>query len=326
MRLYQRIAYILILVVAAPLVAAAAPSAPGASRAVVEEQIIAQATAHYKEGLAAWQKNEPDRARREWNAAVDLYLESSVPMRESERLMHSYREMVETINHVELSMETAGTQLQTQIYVPSPDEFAQALEAVATVEGKPQIATGTNAHVDVFLRYYTSGRGKETMRRGLTRANGYRLVAEQIFREEGVPTELVWLAQVESGWQATALSPVGALGVWQFMPATGQRFGLRQNGLIDERMDFLKSTRAAARYLKFLLNRYDGNWPLAIGAYNCGEGRMDQAIARAGVRDFWVIRRRGLLPTETANYVPSVLAAILIASNPGQYELNSTAT
>jgi membrane-bound lytic murein transglycosylase D len=319
----KRLIAVLALLFVAPAVAFAAQPAGGSADSAVE-QVVAQATAHYNAGREAWERSEHDRARREWNQAVDAFLTSPVPVLKSDRLKASYRELIETINAHERGAELAGTQLPTQIYVPTADEFAEALEALPTVEGKPQLAFGTNGHVDSFLRFYTSGRGRETMTRGLARSNGYRALAQQIFKEEGVPAELVWLAQVESGWQSRALSPMGALGIWQIMPATGQRFGLRQNGVVDERLDFAKSTRAAARYLKFLLNRYDNNWPLAIGAYNCGEGNMDRAIARAGgVRDFWTLRRRGLLPNETANYVPSVLAAILVASAPEQYKLGS---
>jgi membrane-bound lytic murein transglycosylase D len=169
-----------------------------------------------------------------------------------------------------------------------------------------------------FLAYYTEGRGRGVAIRGIVRSNDLREDAEQIFREEGVPVELVWLAQVESGWRNTAVSPVGAAGVWQFMPATAQRFGMDPN----ERADFDLSTRAAAKYLRILANRYDGNWPLAIGAYNCGEGAMDRAIARTGSRDFWAIARSGALPTETANYVPAVLAASVFGDMPADFELD----
>jgi len=178
--------------------------------------------------------------------------------------------------------------------------------------------------VETFLRYFTVGRGRNTAIRGVFRSEQYRDAAARIFKEEGVPSDLIWLAQIESVWQPTAISGAGAAGIWQFIPATGQRFGMScSRDELDERMDFEKSTRGAAKYLSWLSKRYHGNWPLAIGAYNCGEGAMDRAIARnGGVEDFWSISRAGYLPTETANYVPAVLAATLFGTDPTRYDLD----
>lgn len=172
--------------------------------------------------------------------------------------------------------------------------------------------------IEKYVDHYASGRGRETTRQGLARSADYRARAEQIFTAEGVPAKLVWLAQVESGWKSEAVSPVGAGGVWQFMPATARDFGMRVDDEVDERLDFEKATRASARYLKRLSKRYDGNWELAIGAYNCGEGAMDRAIERAGgVENFWVLARAGVLPDETARYVPAVLAATIVGAELG---------
>jgi membrane-bound lytic murein transglycosylase D len=113
------------------------------------------------------------------------------------------------------------------------------------------------------------------------------------------------------------MSWASASGLWQFIPGTGSRFGLKRTAYIDERNSFEGATRASARYLKFLANRYGGNWELAMAAYNSGEGNVDRAISRAGVSNFWVAYP--YLPKETRNYVPNILATILIANNPGQY-------
>lgn len=178
-----------------------------------------------------------------------------------------------------------------------------------------------NDAIAKYVKYYGQGRGRGTAIRGIVRAEPMLERAKAIFEEEGVPSDLVWLAQTESGWRAVAVSPVGAGGVWQFMPATAGRFGMLVSDSVDERVDFEKSTRAAAKYLRWLAKRYNGNWPLAIGAYNCGEGRMDRAVAAAGVADFWEIRRRGLLPTETSEYVPSVLANSVIGTARDRFDL-----
>jgi hypothetical protein len=132
--------------------------------------------------------------------------------------------------------------------------------------------------------------------------------ASQIFVEEGVPLELLVVAEVESGFDPLAISPKGARGPWQLMPATAERFGLRVDGLMDERIHPERSTRAAARYLRELHAQF-GNWLLALAAYNAGEQRVAKAVKRGGTRDFWQLAARRLLPTETQRYVPAVLQA-----------------
>jgi membrane-bound lytic murein transglycosylase D len=170
--------------------------------------------------------------------------------------------------------------------------------------------------IQQFINYYR-GRGRTTMEVGLYRSGMFMRMARRIFREEGVPENMAWLGQVESAWKPTALSWAAASGLWQFIPGTGARFGLKRTAYVDERNGFDDATRASARYLKFLANRYGGNWELAMAAYNSGEGNVDRAIRRAGVTNFWIAYP--YLPQETRNYVPNILATILIANSPQQY-------
>src|ERR1043166_5116669 len=170
--------------------------------------------------------------------------------------------------------------------------------------------------IQQFINYYR-GRGRSTMEVGLYRSGMFMRMARRIFREEGVPENVAWLAQVESSWKPTALSSAAASGLWQFIPGTGFRFGLERTAYVDERNSFDEATRASARYLKFLANRYHGNWELAMAAYNSGEGNVDRAVRRAGVENFW--EAFAYLPQETRNYVPNILATILISNNPNQY-------
>lgn len=170
----------------------------------------------------------------------------------------------------------------------------------------PQIAT--------FLTFY-NGSGRASLGKGLTRLAEYRPMMTRIFREEGVPEWLLAVGLVESGYSPDALSPKNALGIWQFIPETGQRYGLRQVAFLDERRDPEKSTRAAARYLRDLYALF-GDWPLVLAAYNAGEGRVARALQRSGVRDFWGLVDRGLLPSETVRYVPAVLAVSHFISEP----------
>jgi membrane-bound lytic murein transglycosylase D len=170
--------------------------------------------------------------------------------------------------------------------------------------------------IQQFVNYY-QGRGRTTMSTGLYRSGMFMRMARRIFREEGVPENVAWLGQVESAWKPAALSWASASGLWQFIPGTGSRYGLRRTAHLDERNSFEQATRASAKYLKFLANRYNGNWELAMAGYNSGEGNVDRAIRRAGVANFWVAYP--YLPKETRDYVPNILATILIANNPNQY-------
>lgn len=169
--------------------------------------------------------------------------------------------------------------------------------------------------IQQYINYYR-GRGRTTMEVGLYRSGMFMTMARRIFREEGIPENVAWLGQVESAWKPVAMSHMAASGLWQFIPGTGSRYGLRRTAHVDERNSLDEATRASARYLKFLYNRY-GNWELAMAGYNCGEGNVDRAIRRAGVANFWAAYP--YLPKETRNYVPNILATILVANSPGQY-------
>jgi membrane-bound lytic murein transglycosylase D len=155
------------------------------------------------------------------------------------------------------------------------------------------------------------------MENGLRRSGQYMRLARKIFAEEGVPLDVTWLGQVESAWKPKAVSWASASGLWQFIPSTGRMYGLRQNAFIDERNSYEQATRASARHLKDLSKRYNGNWELAMAAYNTGAGNIDRAISRAGTANFWMIYP--YIAQETRNYVPNILAVILIAKNPEKY-------
>jgi membrane-bound lytic murein transglycosylase D len=208
------------------------------------------------------------------------------------------------------------TQDEEDIESPTAQNQLRLIESAAT---NRSLGFSFQAHplVQQYINYY-QGRGRQTMSAGLYRSGMFMRMARRIFREEGVPENVAWLGQVESAWKPTALSWASASGLWQFIPATGARFGLRRTSYVDERNGFEAATRASARYLKFLADRYDGNWELAMAAYNTGEGNIDRAISRAGgVKNFWVIYP--YIAQETRNYVPNILATIIIANNPSQY-------
>jgi len=155
---------------------------------------------------------------------------------------------------------------------------------------------------------------------GMRRGSKYLRMIQSVFRAEGLPLDLAYVPLVESAFKPNALSHVKAKGVWQFMSGTAVENGLRNDWYIDERSDPEKATVAAAKYLHTLGRLFDGNWHLALASYNGGPGRLQKAIKRAGVDDFWKLAERPkLLPRETREYVPMILAAIVIARNPAQY-------
>jgi membrane-bound lytic murein transglycosylase D len=175
-----------------------------------------------------------------------------------------------------------------------------------------------NEKVRYFIKHYT-GPGKTTFTRWLQRSGRYLPLMRRIFREEGLPQDLAYLAMVESGFNTNAYSWAHAVGPWQFIESTGKGFGLQNGWWLDERRDFEKSTRAAAMYLKSLYQRFDGNWYLAVASYNSGAGKISRAIKKYKTRDFWELSRGKYLKDETKNYVPKLLAVLRIAKEPGKY-------
>lgn len=208
-----------------------------------------------------------------------------------------------------------GDELAKLVLTPEEQAFSpDELDAMA--KSNIGFKFDANPMIQQYINYY-QGRGRATMESGIRRSGQFMKMARKIFREEGVPEDIAWLGQVESAWRPNARSWAAASGLWQFIPGTGARFGLRQTAWIDERNGYEKATRASAKYLKFLADRYNGNWELAMAAYNTGEGNIDRAIASAGTSNFWEIY--AYIPQETRNYVPNILATILVAKNPAKY-------
>lgn len=177
--------------------------------------------------------------------------------------------------------------------------------------------TFTHPGVERFVAQF-QGAGRNSLRSALSRSGRYVPRMSTILRKRGVPQELAYLPLIESGFRPHAVSRAGAVGPWQIIAATGRRYGLRIDRYVDERRDPVKSTRAAAKYLKDLYAMF-GNWHLSLAAYNNGERNIARILETREVEDFWEMRRRGYLCTETADFVPQFLAALRIAETPAMY-------
>ena len=320
-------------------------------------QIISRAEDHFRKGKLNLEDSKREQARQEFDKAVDSILESGFDVRASQKLQTYYLELVERIYREEVPLQqpvvapntatmqlvAQNTQTQDQSKTPPPtvgfrdqkfepsplDDLSRLvlrpdettftnkdLEDLEAAKARVNFAFTLNPLIQGYINYY-QGRGRTTMESGLRRSGQFMKLARKIFAEEGVPLDVTWLGQVESSWKVRAVSWASASGLWQFIPSTGRRYGLRQTAYIDERNSIEQSTRASARYLKFLAQRYNGNWELAMAAYNTGEGNIDRAISRAGSANFWMIYP--YIAQETRNYVPNILAVILIAKNPEKY-------
>ena len=202
-------------------------------------------------------------------------------------------------------------------YVSLPESEASISEESVKFDVPVQV----NKEVRAYLVYFSKER-KEVIRRQLARSKNYLPMVKEIFQEYGLPEDLAYLAMIESGFNPKAYSPAGACGMWQFIKTTGLRYGLVINNDVDERYDPEKSTRAAAKYLLDLYKRF-GSWYLAAASYNCGERRVQQELSKSNNQNFWELSANKCLPNETKNYVPQMIAAIIIAKNPEKFGFTS---
>lgn len=186
----------------------------------------------------------------------------------------------------------------------------------------PSYPVVVNAPVEALIDHFAA-RDRDRFSVWIARSGRYLGMIQRIFREHGLPEELAYTAMIESGYSPRAVSRVGAKGMWQFMEATARRYGLLINRWVDERLDPVKSTVAAARYLGDLYGMF-GHWFLAQAAYNAGEVRVGRAIQRARTTDFWALTQTRHLPDETKMFVPQILAATVITREPARYGFEVT--
>ncbi len=293
--------------------------------------MIANADKEYQAGRADYAAGHLEAAKEKFNRAFNLLLSGPVDVKSDDRLQQEFDKIVEGTHELELQALQAGDGFTEQRAEPAPIDEANELtfpvdpniKARAEQEVKTthsDLPLVLNDAVASYINYFSS-KGRGFLERGLVRAGRYRDMILRTLKKEGVPQDLIYLAQAESGFHPLALSRAGARGMWQFMASRGKGYGLERNWWMDERQDPEKSTRAAAEHLKDLYNQF-GDWYLAMAAYNSGPGTVQRAVQRTGYADYWELYRRGVLPAETRNYVPIILAVTIMAKNPAQYGLD----
>jgi len=319
----------------APAETAAAPQqveVPAAAPVDPVEVVVTKAEVEFKAGEANYQAGHLDAAKDNFDKAFDIVLESKIPVHSDERLEREFDKIVENVNQLEMQALKEGDGFTEQKAEPAPIDEANDVtfpvdpavreKAEAEVrETHSDLPLVMNDQVASFISYFST-KGRGTIERALERSGRYRGMIEGIFKKEGIPQDLIYLAQAESGFHPLALSRAGARGMWQFMASRGEGYGLERNWWVDDRQDPELSTEAAAKHLKDLYNEF-GDWYLAMAAYNSGPLTVQRAVQRTGYADFWELYKRNALPAETKNYVPIILAMTIMAKNPAQYGLEN---
>ena len=315
--------------VAAP-VQAPAPAPP--PQPTIEQQrvrlLIQQVETAYALGEADYHKGKLPEAKQEFDRAVDLMLMSGIDIKNDPELQEEFDRVVDGVNAMEMEALKLGNG-----FVPKEEPTPADVAEEATFEVDPNIVAKARAdlattksdlplvvndYVAVYINFFANTKkGHNTLTHSFERAGRYKAMIQRVMAEEGVPQDLIYLAVAESGFNPRALNARShAGGMWQFMPHGN--YGLARNIYVDERFDPEKSTRAYARYMKFIYDQL-GDWYLSMAGYDWGAGNVQRAVQKTGYADFWELYRRNNLPKETKNYVPEILAAIIIANHPTQY-------
>lgn len=297
--------------------------------------VIAQAEKEYQTGRDNYKARHLEAAKQNFDRAFNLLLGSTLDIYSDERVQQELDRILEGVNSEDMQALQEGDGVTEQKAEPAPIDEANGVtfpvdprikaqaerEVQATRSDLPLMLTDPVAG---YINYFST-RGRSTLEHALIRGGRYQDMIQKILRQEGVPQELIYLAQAESGFHPLAVSRVGARGMWQFMGSRARGYGLQRSWWVDERQDPEKATHAAARHLKDLYSQF-GDWYLAMAAYNSGPGTVQQAVRRTGYADFWELYRRNVLPKETRNYVPIIVAVTIMAKNPAQYGLDQLET
>ena len=295
--------------------------------------LLSRSDRHFETGQQELALGHLERARHEFDRALDVLLESPEGARADLRVREHFERLVDRIAVLEQQALATGDGFTETRTEPASIDQLLAIETFDTTP--PQLSTieavaadleatthdipiPTNDRVLRWVEVF-QGRLREFLGEGLSRGAQYLPMIQNVFRAEGLPLDLAYVPLIESAFKPTALSRAKARGVWQFMRGTAIENGLAADWYIDERADPQKATVAAAKYLKALHGMF-GDWHLAMASYNGGPGRVQRAVKRSQKDDFWTLTATTrYLPRETRDYVPMILAAIIIAKNPVQY-------
>ncbi len=310
----------------------AAPQAspkPTAAQQQRVSQLITQVESAYAAGAVDYRRGMLAEAKVQFDHAVDLMLMSGIDIKSDPQLQDEFNKIVDQVNGLEMEALKQGNGFVPKEEITpgeaasevtftnvDPNLVAKATADLATT--KSDLPLMMNDYVATFINFFANTKkGHNTLLHSFERSGRYKAMIQRVLAEEGVPQDLIYLAVAESGFNPRAQNPHSrAGGMWQFMPSGN--YGLTRNAYVDERFDPEKSTIAYARYMKFLHDQL-GDWYLAMAAYDHGAGNIQREVQKTGYADFWELYKRHELPAETANYVPEILAAIIIANHPHQY-------
>ncbi len=308
------------------------PQVPPALQVDPVADLIARVEKEYQTGQDNYRAGHLEAAKQNFDAAFNQLLGSGFDLPSDGRLARELDRILDGINGLELAALQQGDGFAEQKSEPAPIDEANELTPTVdpTIKAKAE-AELKSTHSDLplvmtdpvagYINYF-SNRGRGTLEHALARSGRYEDMIRRTLQEEGVPQELIYLAQAESGFHPLAVSRAGARGMWQFMGTRAKGYGLERSWWVDDRQDPEKATRAAAHHLRDLYTQF-GDWYLAMAAYNSGPGTVQSAVKRTGYADFWELYRRNVLPKETRNYVPIIVAVTIMAKNPEQYGLDS---
>lgn len=292
--------------------------------------LVAQVELSFDAAQKEYKAGEFDKARTNYDQAVSLILASGFQVDSDPRLSDLFDQIGETLHSYELNEQQSAEDEEVNPGTPAPiDELTE----MTLPPGDPRLAGAVekelmrvphdlpltvNDSVLQYLSFFSTTKGHAVVEHGLDRSGRYNDMIRRVLKEQGVPQDLMYLAQAESAFQPTAVSKAGARGLWQFMPFRGEEYDLDRTYWIDERSDPEKATRAAARHMRDLYDMFC-DWYLVMAAYNSGPMNVVKAVERTGYADFWELQRLHALPKQTQNYVPIIIALALVAKDPALY-------
>jgi len=296
--------------------------------------LVDKVQASFDAGTRAMKDGNSEQAQTDFDHAVDIILTSGFQKDSDPRLAKLFDQIGDAVPSEDLDLAVAkDAASDEESDTPSQPAPIDEIADMTLPAGDPSLAARAereliavphdlpltvNDSVLQYLGFFTTTRGRAIVSRGLDREGRYNDMIRRVLKEEGVPQDLIYLAQAESAFQPDAVSRAGARGIWQFMPFRGEEYDLSRSYYVDDRSDPEKATRAAARHLRDLYGMF-GDWYLVMAAYNSGPLNVVKAIQRTGYADFWELQKRRVLPKQTQNYVPIILALALVAKQPQLY-------